>query len=335
LARRSSIACDVRVATLLRIAFAAIVTGWMIYRADPGRVGAALQDVSWRWIAGAILLVLVDRSLMAYRWMALLAPLSPAERPPFATVLRIFFVSSFIGSFLPSVGGDAVRTWSLARDGVAGSRSLASVLLDRLLGVISIVLAALLGLALAPDLLGDTLVQWALMLAVMASAVGLAFVFSGTLHAALQPMVSRLPDGRPRVVAGRLLAALRAYDAHRGVLALVLLASLGVQVLRILQAWMLGMSLAIAAPLSAYFAFVPIILLVMQVPITVSGLGTSQVGFEVMFARAGVPAAPAIALSLLFVGLGVVGNLPGGLVYLIGRNAAELKARPTTDHPRG
>jgi hypothetical protein len=69
----------------------------------------------------------------------------------------------------------------------------------------------------------------------------------------------------------------------------------------------------------------------MQVPITVSGLGTSQVGFEVMFARAGVSSASAIALSLLFVGLGVVGNLPGGLLYLTGKSGPELKARPASD----
>jgi hypothetical protein len=324
----------VRFTTLLRIAFAAAVTIWMVYRADPGRVGGALQSVSWGWIGAAILLVLVDRALMAYRWMALLAPLSSATRPPFASVLRIFFVSSFVGSFLPGVGGDAVRTWSLARDGVPGSQSLASVLLDRLLGVISIVLAALAGLALAPDLLSDGLVQWTLAVAGLGSAVGLAFVFSASLHEALQPLVARLPDGRPRAVAGRILAALRAYDAHRGTLGLVLAASLGVQALRILQAWMLGLSLQIAAPLAAYFAFIPIILLVMQVPITVSGLGTSQVGFELLFPRVGVDPAGAIALSLLFVGLGVVGNLPGGLLYLTGRGAPGIKPGPAAGRAR-
>lgn len=329
--RRSSIAGDVRFGTLLRIAFAAIVTSWMIYRADPGRVGAALQDVSWRWIAGAIALVLIDRALMAYRWVALLAPLAPVQRPPFGDVLRIFFVSSFVGSFLPSVGGDAVRTWSLSRGGVPGSQSLASVLLDRLLGVMSIVLAALLGIALAPDLLGDALVQWALVLATAGSIIGLALVFSATVHARLQALVGHLPGGRPRVIAERLLAALRAYDAHRGTLGTVLLASLAVQVLRILQAWMLGLSLHITAGLAAYFAFIPIILLVMQIPITVSGLGTSQVGFEAMFTRAGVAAPAAIALSLLFVGLGVVGNLPGGLLYLTGKGAAGLKPRSAPD----
>jgi hypothetical protein len=66
-----------------------------------------------------------------------------------------------------------------------------------------------------------------------------------------------------------------------------------------------------------YFAFVPLILLVMLLPITINGLGTSQAAFVWFFARAGVAAPPAFALSVLFVGLGVVGNLPGAVLYLV------------------
>ena len=314
-----------RLSTLLRIAFAAIVTVWMIRKADPGNVGAALEGADWRWIGGAILLVLADRALMAYRWMALLAPLSAEQRPPFKTVLRIFFVSTFVGSFLPNVGGDAVRTWSLTRDGVPGSQSLASVLLDRLLGVISIVIAAAVGLAMAPGLLTDSVVRWSLALAVIVSIIGLAFVFSASVHTVALVPLARVPDGTVRRSSASLLTAMRAYDAHRRTLLFVLGASIAVQVLRILQAWMLGLSLGIEASLAAYFAFIPVILLVMQIPVTVSGLGTSQWAFPVMFERAGVAAGPAVALSLLFVALGVVGNLPGGLLYLLGAKRRQTR----------
>ena len=73
--------------------------------------------------------------------------------------------------------------------------------------------------------------------------------------------------------------------------------------------------LGIDAPLSAYFAFIPIILLVMLLPITVYGLGTSQAAFVLFFDAAGVAEPAAFALSVLFVALGVVGNLPGGLLW--------------------
>jgi uncharacterized protein (TIRG00374 family) len=132
-----------RLSTLARLALAIGLTWWVIAKAEPARVADALRSVSWAWVLAAVALVIVDRTLMAYRWIALLAPLDPGRRPPFRTVLRIFFVSSFIGSFLPSLAGDAVRTMGLARDGVSVSQSLASVLMDRLLGVLAMVLTAI------------------------------------------------------------------------------------------------------------------------------------------------------------------------------------------------
>jgi hypothetical protein len=39
-----------------------------------------------------------------------------------------------------------------------------------------------------------------------------------------------------------------------------------------------------------------------------------------MFGRAGVPSAVSFALSILFLALGTLGNLPGGLLYALGNN---------------
>jgi uncharacterized membrane protein YbhN (UPF0104 family) len=98
----------------------------------------------------------------------------------------------------------------------------------------------------------------------------------------------------------------------------VLGASIGVQILRILQAYCLGLSLGVPLPMTAYFAFIPVILLVMLLPISINGLGTSQLAFAGLFGRAGVSHADAVALSILFLALGVAGNLPGGLIYAFG-----------------
>ena len=73
----------------------------------------------------------------------------------------------------------------------------------------------------------------------------------------------------------------------------MLLASIAVQGLRVLQAYCLGVALGIATPLWVYFVFIPLIVIVMQVPITVSGLGVSQAMFELLFTRVGVPSAEA------------------------------------------
>jgi len=315
----------VRLSTILRLLIAVALTALILWRSDPAAIWAALSQTAWPWLAGACLLVVADRALMASRWIALLRPVGDTLPSGF-TLARIFFVSTFVGTFLPpTVGSDAVRAWSLAREGTSGSGALASVLLDRLLGVISILLTAVLGLALLPDMLRETWVDIALAAAAIGCACALAVVFSTRLDDLLRRTLVRLP-GRWHGPLDRVLDALQAYRGERTMLVQVLTASVIVQILRVAQAWMLGRSLGITLPLFSYLAAIPIILLVMLLPVAPAAIGTSQWAFMLAFRRFGVPDALSIALSVLFVALGVVGNLPGGLFYIFGRAPARPPA---------
>ena len=48
----------------------------------------------------------------------------------------------------------------------------------------------------------------------------------------------------------------------------------------------------------------------MFLPITANGIGTGQAAFLWLFSRVGTPHDEAFALSILFIALGIVGNLP-------------------------
>lgn len=318
-----------RASNFLRIVFAVALTAYLLYKSHPHEVGAALRDVSWPWIGVAVLLVLLDRALMAVRWIWLLRPVERRHTPSTAALVRIFFVSTFAGSFLPaSVGSDAVRTWQATERGVPGAQALASVLMDRVLGVASILIAAIGGLIAFPELTSN----WRVMLAFYASlagcAVALAFVFSARWDALVRrQLVPRLPS-RLHPVADRVLASLQAYQSHHATTLVVLAASVGVQILRIVQAWCLGMSLGMTTPLLAYFAYIPIILLMMLLPITISGLGVAQWAFNWLFVPAGAAAPVVFALSVLFLALGVLGNLPGALLFLTGDRADHERPAP-------
>ena len=304
---------------LVRVAVAAGLTAYLLWVSQPREVLAALAGAAWPFIGAAILLVLVDRSLMAYRWLALLCIVPDGERPRLGAVMRIFFVSTFLGTFLPaSVGGDAVRAYSMVKLDVRGGDAVASVFLDRMIGVASVLLMAVVGLALARDLAGNGMVVGSLAVAAAGCAFTLLLIFSSRAAAAAGTLIARAPE-RVRAAGQTVLASIRRYAHHHGQLARVLVWSVAVQLLRIAQAYLLGRGLGIVAPIEAYVAFIPLILLVMLLPITVNGLGTSQAAFVWFFAQAGVAAAPAFALSVLFVALGVVGNLPGGLLCAIGR----------------
>jgi len=196
--------------------------------------------------------------------------------------------------------------------------------MDRMLGVLSLLIMAVAGLVFARQMARDPLVLTALAITALVCAATAAVVFSQRADAVVQKAAGLLPWDRGRALIARLLSAIQVYAARHGDLANVLFGSLGVQVLRIVQAYLLGLALGIAQPFSTYVAFIPLILLVMLLPVTINGLGTSQVAFVWAFARAGVPGAQSFPLSVLFVALGAVGNLPGSLLYASGG----MHARP-------
>lgn len=305
---------------LLRLLTAIALTAWVLWRAHPAAVMAALSSTDLRWIALAIALVVVDRSLMAYRWIVLLCPIEPADRPPLGRILRVFFISSFAGTFLPaSIGGDMVRAYGLSQLRVAPGQAVASVLMDRLAGVISILIMGAFGLALArrDDLVSARAIEIPLLITSIVSVAAASVIFSERAAGLAARLTSTLPFEPVRRIASDLARATRAYGRHHAELTNVLAGSIGVQVLRIVQAYCLGRSLLIAAELPIYFMFIPLILLIMLLPVSINGIGPSQVAFVWFFSRVGVPDAQSFALSILFVALGIVGNLPGGLLYAL------------------
>lgn len=303
-----------RSAPLIRLVVALVIAGIVLYYANPAQALNALRRVSWGWLAAALVLVIADRALMAYRWMALLGA---STRPPFWRMLRIFFESSFVGAFLPSVGGDVARAWALARVGVAGAQSVASVLMDRLLGVVSILMAGAVGLAIAPVAFNRSVLVTSIAVLSLACIAAMLLVFSRAVDRAANASIGWVRPASLGRTLHRVLGALQDYRGQSRTLVIVLVASVGVQMLRIAQAWMLGRGLGMTAPFETYVAYIPIILLIMMLPVSVSGIGTGNVAFVFLFGQSGVAAADAFALSVLFLLLGVAGTLPGGVLYVL------------------
>src|SRR5581483_1811930 len=72
----------VHLGRVVRLAIAAGLTAYLLWRSHPADVLRAVAAADPWWIAAAVLLVLVDRALMAYRWIALLCIVDARVRPP-------------------------------------------------------------------------------------------------------------------------------------------------------------------------------------------------------------------------------------------------------------
>src|SRR5205085_8235708 len=119
----------------LRLAVSALLLTRLAYRTDWDKVGAGFVDLRWEyWLAAALVLILAQ-VVSARRWQyyadELRLPRSLGQLTGF------YFIGMYFNLMLPtSVGGDVVRAWYL--DGQSGQRlpALASVVLDRLNGLV-------------------------------------------------------------------------------------------------------------------------------------------------------------------------------------------------------
>ena len=302
-----------------------VIAGGLLWYAARGVSGAemsqALAHAIWPWLVLAVALLIVDRTLMAWRWLLLIRAVEGERAPGLFPLLHVFFLSTFVGTFLPgSVGGDALRAVGLTRLNVTTANAVASVAADRLLGTVSVFLMAAVGVALVGQLVDARLLPVAGVAALVAMAVTYGLLFDDRLFRWMLAKVGVRRWPTADRLAHKFLAAVGQYGAHRRLLTGVLTLSIAVQILRTVQTWCLGLALGVTISGAWYFATVPVIVLVVLLPISFAGLGTANAAFAVLFGIAGVEPESAFVLSVLFLALGTLGNLPGGLLMATGRS---------------
>ena len=295
----------------VRVLVTAAVLILLASRIDLRATWAALARLDPTLTVVVVLLMIADRAAMIYRWIILLRARGAAISAGSAT--SIYLVSAFVGGYT-AVAGDAARAYALSRHIAQGSLAVASVAVDRLLGMLSILIVALAGVSIAGSR--------------MTGNVGPVFTAAGAVLAAGSAAILLadhwLPRALPRAwrhsrLGGQMLRvanSLGAYRGHHLAIAVVLALSIGVQLLRILQAYFLGRAIGIDVPFTYYLLFMPAGLIALMLPISLAGFGAPQ-GLIVWLLRPrGVPVSDALALSTLIVLSGILANLPGGWLYL-------------------
>ena len=295
---------------LFRLAITGAILAYLATRIDMAEAARATAAISRPHLILVLLMVGLDRAVMILRWILLLRasgnPISTAD------ATRLFLVSSFVGSFLPAgVGADAARAYGLARENTAGSEALASVTVDRLLGITSLVMMAFVGLVVWPT----NQAPWTLPLLVGTGALACVAAFWADEWMRWIIPAHRHEGFVTRRVL-RLTDAVSRYRHRRGVLVHVLVWSIVVQVLRITQAYVLALGLGMTVPFAYFLLFMPLGLLMLLLPISISGFGLPQGVIVWLLRPMGVPDSQSFALSTLILLTGLAGNLPGLYLWL-------------------
>jgi hypothetical protein len=248
------------------------------------------------------------------------------HRRPLGELLRLTLIGLFFNNFLPSsVGGDVARGLGLAGGGVSKAAAAASVLVDRVVGVLALALLAVVGGALGAWLWpgeGPWFAAGLFALAVVGLLVGLSRPRVLVSFASMRG----IPEGLARRVR-RLLEALTLLAGRTRQLLDATALSLGLAACSAVFHWAVARSVGIEVPLLAWFVLVPTVMLFAALPITVNGLGLREIGFVGLLEARGVSEADAIVFAGLSFVIPLVFAVAGGVLFLVGRRDVPPSAR--------
>ncbi len=268
----------------------------------------------------ALTMLYVQMGLAGARWWATLRALDAPL--PWLEMTRLFYIGVFFSQALPSsVGGDPIRIYMAYKDGLPLSKSVNSVMLERGVAIIGLVLLVAVSLPIISDKLSDDV----RMLAV--SGLGLLSV-GIVCGLALIMFLDRVPVRYQHLSLVRGMAHL-ASDTRRLFLAPAhalhaILWGVVAHANMALCVYFLAASLDLPVTWVDCMVLTPPVLLMTTLPISIGGWGVREYAMQWAFGLVGVSAGGAVALSVCLGVMAIFMAAPAGILWLIGRKKGEV-----------
>jgi uncharacterized membrane protein YbhN (UPF0104 family) len=264
-------------------------------------IGTVTRQIDWWRFIVAFGLMMVSRLAVCGRWYELLRTAGIAITP--RQTIRITFAGLFASNFLPTtIGGDVVRLAGIIRLGFDQAISLASLVVDRLVG--------LAGMAMALPFIIPGLIEY---YSGSRSVFNLSIPFVAGLATSRQSWWRKLWD---KVVqfTQRIIQSLSIWLEKP----LSLLRALGftwVHMLSLyLQVWILLRGMGEDVPLWLIAGLWSATYFVTLLPISINGMGVQELSMAFFFSSvAGISASNALTLALLMRAIQILASLPGAI----------------------
>lgn len=301
-----------RIGLIAKIAISGGVLGYLLTRHAPHRVDIMRVDLVP--FAAAVFLIVTQVALNAMRWRILLEHCA-GNKQSYGRQFQIYYASIFFSQILPSIGSDVVRALYHRKLGASLGQAALSILLDRGVAFIALMLVSLTFLPVLAQLDAPDALIWSV-----------AFVSGGALLAAgMGCMAVSLLRGRSvwsRLPANILVLAENTYwilTSRTAITRLVPL-SIFVHLLSIVALALVAFSFHVPLSFTAAIAVGPAYLVAQIIPISVGGWGVREAAAVVLFASLGIDASDAILVSMAFGVVILLAAFPGVLAWLFVRN---------------
>lgn len=294
-------------ANLVKLLISVSIIGFLLYKVDVAAVWDTIRQANGLYLALALLCIILSQLVAAYRWSLIMGLLNYSHTLGF--YVRSYFKGSVFNQLLPtSIGGDAYRIAEVKAHGGRFRDAFYGVFIDRIVGLIGLLLLTLSANLFENNLLPDH-VFYVVNGLVIAAFIGFFILLALHKLAFLQryrltrPLYDlsfqfRLVYKTPKRISQQL-----------GL-------SILIHLLAMVAMFGIGHSVGINEPMSVFLVIIPPAILLTVLPISFAGWGVREGALVVLFLMVGVDQTLVLAMSLLYGLLLILAALPGVVFYL-------------------
>ena len=236
----------------------------------------------------------------------------------FFRMTALSFIGAFFNNFMPtSIGGDVIKTYFIARESGKNLPAIISVLVDRTMGYMALVIYLPIALLLGFDYMTEPKIRALVAIVTLVSVCILSLLFSRTLFKPFYHLIKKIKVMNLGNMLAEIYEGLQVYKKHPLSFAGVVALAIFMQSLTIVSVYLLGLALNLEVGLIYYFICVPLTFVAIMTP-SINGVGVREATFVYLFCTI-LKVIPrqedAVALSLMTFALYLINSLFGGLFY--------------------
>jgi len=300
----------------VKFIFSFSIIAYLLFKLTPIEdIGDAIRGIDIFWLTLSFSLHALGLLISARRWQILIQ--AQGDRVPLHFLAQSYLVGNFFNLFLPTrFGGDIVRIWDGSRYSKSLLKSSAIVLVERLTGIIVLLLFAVAASLYRLDMTHRYPIVW------ISLALGVAGLFCifGFFLPLTESLLNQIPARglfvkiKDKIFEFRRVVLV--YRERKGAFGRALFWAFLLQVNVILHYFLVGKAFHLSIPLIDYFIFMPIVLLVLTIPITLGGLGLRELLYIEIFKFYSIADAVAVSFSLIGdVLFTLIIGIVGGIIY--------------------
>jgi len=301
-----------------KVSISTILLGVLFSKVDGAELWETARLASLPWLLVGLAVYTVSALAAVWRWHILLK--AQHVRIAGRSLVGSYLVAGYFNNFLPSnIGGDLIRIRDTAR--AAGSKTLATtvVAMDRVLGLMALVLVAAVGATAAGRLQPNGSPIWAVWLwagfLVGAAATTPAVFALAGVGRLLRPLtVFHAEWVSDRIT--KLTGALSRFRDEPGALLSCFGGALFVQASMVVFYFAVAYALHLDVTMWDLGVIVPISFIVQLLPVSINGFGVREATFSLYFSRIGQPIESAVVMSLVAQALLMMCSLSGAAIYV-------------------